>query len=383
MFEYNINLKFFYLALATAIGLSNGSTVGKTIAIASTSRVASVTIVGDANLQERSFDVATVTSSSDKLVGDREDWLSADGKSSNYLVAASENDEAKVAEPKLKLVRLIALSCFLFLFVPLGIFYPFFLFYRQLLNRNSNLNYFKSGRKSKYSKFTDSADIDSFFQRSNFSIQGRQANNLPPFPLHPDRVKSEIESSKNRSTATVSKLQIAFTPPAKKLRGSLSQISSTTEQNTDDIAELMRKAVAVFLTHQQYWTHVSYSSDCLPLEKVQSEFEMISYLEWNKCLTRELGFVNRQRSANELNDFNRDDSYSYVVVTFILCTSHNSPLFDEIHTKAQLVKELTKLSQMKHDHLTEFELLWNPQQETEYISNERLLTQYSDLTRLL
>ena len=407
MLEYKtINLRFFNLALATAIGLSNSPILAKKIAVASKSQGSSVTIVGDANLQRRSFNVATVkASSSDSLVGEREDWLLADGKNS-AAIAASENDDTKTAEPNLKLVRLIFLSCFLLLFVPLGIFYPFFLFYRQLLSRNSNFNYFKDDNKSEFPKFSDPAEIyNSSSQYSNFSIPGASANNLHPFPLHLRQISSNSQNNSTKadrfpkrnskakiildlqqqttSTATVSKLQIAFTPPAKKLRGNLSQVTSTTEQTTYDIAELMRKAVSVLLTHQQYWTHVSYSSDSLPLEKIRSEFEVISYLERNKCLTEELGFVNRKRPANKFNSFNRDDSYNYVVVTLILCTSHNSPLFDRIHTEAQLIEELIQLSQMKDNRLTEFELLWNPQQETEYISNERLLTQYSDLIRLL
>ncbi|MGL5074232.1 MAG: DUF1517 domain-containing protein [Waterburya sp.] len=41
-----------------------------------------------------------------------------------------------------------------------------------------------------------------------------------------------------------------------------------------------------------------------------------------------------------------------------------------------------KLSKMEQDSVIKFELLWNPQQENVYISNEQLLIEYADMTRL-
>ena len=388
MFEYkSINLKLLNFALAAAIGLGNSSTLAKTIAISSSKQAARVTAIDEANLSQRSFGDVTV-----RTFLDRSDWLLADNNSA--AIAASENDRTRVKELNPKLVRSIALLCFLLLFVPLGIFYPLFLFYRQLLNRHSNFNSFEENNRAKIYRSSSQGSI---------SIADASPNNLYSYPLHLSRLSSnsqnnytkvnffqEINSQAKTSSnlqqqtvskATVSKLQIAFSPPAKKLRRNLSQITSNTEQNTNDIAELMRKAVSVLLMYQQYWTHVSYSSDSFPLDKLQSEFEMISYLERNKCLTKELGV--KRRATKEIDGFGRDDSYNYVVVTLILCTSHNYPLFDRIYTEAQLIEELLELGQMKDDRLSEFELLWNPQRETEYISNKRLLTQYSDLTRLL
>jgi Protein of unknown function (DUF1517) len=269
----------------------------------------------------------------------------------NTDLAATRSD---VKESPTRLIRLISLSFLCLFFVPLGIFYPLFLFYKMLLSKpdepddilNSDLN---SDRQAGFSEPVDSID-------------------------------SVLQAEQDVNQATVSKLQIAFSPPARQLRAELSRVTSITDLHQFDLVDLIHQTVDV-LIEQGHWTHASYGSTTLPLAKVRSEFNFISVQERTKFTSKMPSLANYNRNIS--NSDGNQESYSYVVVTLILCTSHTTPLFKKINTKEQLVNELMQLGKMERDSVIKFELLWNPQQEGVYLSNDQLLTEYVDMTRLL
>ncbi|MEO0014549.1 MAG: hypothetical protein RLZZ535_2938 [Cyanobacteriota bacterium] len=254
---------------------------------------------------------------------------------------------ADVKESPTRLIRLISLSFFFLFFVPLGIFYPLFLFYKMLLTKPNDL--LNSDRQAGFTEPVDSID-------------------------------SVLQAEQDVNQATVSKLQIAFSPPARELRAELSRVTSMTDLHQFDLVDLMHQTVDV-LIDQGHWTHASYGSITLPLAKVKSEFNFISVQERTKFTSKTPSLANYNRNISNSNG--NQESYSYVVVTLILCTSHTAPLFKKINTKEQLVNELTQLGKMEKDSVIKFELLWNPQSEGVYLSNDQLLTEYADMTRLL
>lgn len=264
----------------------------------------------------------------------------------------------ETAGSNLRIVRIVSLSFFLSLFVPFGIFYPFFIFYKNLL-----------GVEDKELNQTGEND-DISFPVSSFNLR-----NFNPENYHFIKEEDNLRS-------TVSKLQIAFSPQASTLKQQLSQISSSVDGANDrGVIDLMSKTISV-LIDQKYFTHVSHSSISLPFSQVKDEFDLISCSERNKCMSEELSLVNsggyRERSATSRDQ----DFYSYIIVTLILCTTNNSPLFNKILTKEKLLEELVKLGRMRKDNLLKFELLWNPQGEDKYINNNKLLREYGDMNRL-
>ena len=278
---------------------------------------------------------------SDNSVADRADRSS---------VITDEN------ESKLRLARLISLTFFLLFFVPFGIFYPLFLFYRMLLIKPD-----------------ESKNVD--------GVNGILALDEVEPSTTTNSAKLALPSERKLNKATVSKLQIAFSPTASQLREQLSKIGSDTNVNIEyDLVDLMHQTVAV-LIDLNHWTHVSYDSTTLPLDKIRAQFDSISQQERKKIANQQanISYYNR----NNINHEGHERKYSYVVVTLILCTSHATPLFQRIDTKKQLLEELVQLSKMQEHSLIRFELLWNPQQQKEYITNDRLLIDYGDMTRLL
>jgi len=278
--------------------------------------------------------------------------LTTESSSTNLLLAqtepnvTSQNDGAD----RSNLLRLTSVAFFLLFFVPLGIFYPLFLFYRMLLVKPEKSNGFVA----------DESQPE--------TIRSRSAKNYSS-PAVTDITK-----------ATVSKLQIAFSPPAKELRKELSRVSSVGDIKSDrDIVDLMHQTVDV-LIEQQHWSHISHSSQTFPLHLVKPKFDSISKSERKKFKSKQPGLVERDLDLSGSEGYERN--YSYVVVTLILCTSHAAPLFTAISTKKQLIEELTKLKNIEENAVIKFELLWNPQQENIYISNDRLLVEYDEMIRL-
>ncbi|MEN9565660.1 MAG: hypothetical protein RLZZ69_856, partial [Cyanobacteriota bacterium] len=265
----------------------------------------------------------------------------------NTDLVASNSDKKELSA---RLIKPISLSFFFLFFVPLGIFYPLFLFYKMLL-----------------SKPDESEDILNSDRQTEFTE-----------PI--DVIHSVLQAEPDVNQATVSKLQIAFSPPASHLREELIRVSAMAHLNLgDDLVDLMHQTVAV-LIEQGHWTHASYSSLTLPLEKVKLEFDFIFSQERAKLLSETPSLVNQNRNVIT-NDGYHD--YSYVVVTLILCSSDTVPLFKQINTKEQLLQILSQLGKMKRDSVIKFELLWNPQPEGVYLNNTQLLTEYAEMTRLL
>ncbi|NJK55657.1 MAG: DUF1517 domain-containing protein [Pleurocapsa sp. SU_5_0] len=235
-------------------------------------------------------------------------------------------------------------------FVPLGIFYPLFLFYKMLLVK------------------PDEPD-DILNSDREETVADR---NL---------IDSVLQAEQDVNQATVSKLQIAFSPPATRLREELNRITLMSDLDVEhDVVDLMHQTIKV-LIEQGHWTHASYTSATLPLHKVKLEFDFITAQE----KTRGAGASTTPSLVNQNRNLNNSDaleSYSYVVVTLILCTS-KAVVSKTINTKEQLVKELRELGKLEKNSVIKYELFWNPQQEGVYLTNAQLLTEYADMTRLL
>lgn len=281
--------------------------------------------------------------------------IQSPNEASELLVVDSDSEkrEENIAKSQLRLKRLISWLFFLLFLIPLGTFYPLFLFYRRLLG-------------------VDHQEPD-YYPGKNYEPEFYESQNSTIF---------DLAAQEDTSLATVSKLQIAFSPQAGRLREKLGEISSHANLNMErDVVELMHNTISALIS-QQDWTHVSYCSVSLPRSEIKAEFDLISYTEKNKFISQELSLIKHNIPMSD-DSSSRRDLYRYIVVTLIFCTTHNIPLFNKIQTKEQLVKELTKLGKIRNNSLIKFELLWSPQQEDQYINNAQLLTEYSDMIRLL
>ncbi len=350
----NTNLACFYLALFATISPHNLSSISAQAAspdeTLSPKRFLSLARVSQQDLLEQQYDQQVTPKPLDRSQNSTQKQnlehqagysLIADSD----LAKRSDSNRKKLQD---KLLKTISVAFFILFFIPLGIFYPLFLFYKKLLIHPEEPEY--SSREDYESELTET---DS-------------------------KMGMNLSAKKETNNATISKLQIAFSPTASDLRYKLGKLGSGEE--FQDIVELMRQTATVLIA-QNCWTHVNYSSTTLPLEEIKVQFDLVSYQERSKFTNDKLGLISRNSEVERSYSINKN--YSYVVVTLILCTTHDQPLFNKIFTKDQLVDELLMLSKMRKDYLIKFELLWNPQEENKYISNDQLLTEYGEMIRLL
>lgn len=251
----------------------------------------------------------------------------------------------------LNLVRKISLFFFLLFFLPLGIFYPFFLLYKKLLDFDEDTNPIEE------EVFESSLPISS-------SIE-------------------DIELDLYSDQAIISKLQVAFLPEIVNLKQQLEQARlNIDEQGESRALDFMRSAISIFIT-QQYWTHANLESlSCSSIEAPE-KFDTILSVEQDKYIAKKLSVVNIGQSEQRTGNYIAQDNFKYTVVTMVFYTLGSDILFEQINTKESLAKLLIDLSQINKNDLLKFELIWNPLKEDEFITNEELLIHYEDMVRLL
>ena len=72
----------------------------------------------------------------------------------------------------------------------------------------------------------------------------------------------------------------------------------------------------------------------------------------------------------------------YIVVTLLVGTAHDQPLFKEIRTPDDLTAALNKLGTMPSDYLFKFELIWSPQTQDDSLTYDEFITEYSKMIEL-
>ena len=261
----------------------------------------------------------------------------------------------------INIVRRTALVCFLLLFLPLGLFYPFFLFYKRLFELNQN--------------DTDDTsvpqDLESEFPRST-NLKDDELESKPQLVNAADlKVVSKAEQ------VTFSQLQIAFYPESSNFRQQLKVIDANQHI---DIAEKMHQTIALLVT-QQDWTHANCSFSPLSVKKAHGKFEEVLFVEQDKQINQKLSLVSA-RKLKSPDGYSLSNKYKYTVVTMLFCFANSYALSENVTTKEDLAKQLIKLSVIEREDIVKFQLLWNPTSEGEYLSNEQLLSDYQGLTRL-
>lgn len=355
---------------ARAIQTANASKIGTTIIIAG-----SQLLSDDVQSRQPTENPANHSNLASQYLSEIPQKISHEQNESDKLATISldsligensqnANQSQQTISPALKIVQKVSFLFFLLLFVPLGIFYPFFLFYKKLL---------------------ELLEFDSGYQNL-FPTAGNYKPSFPPSSPEETAFKkksAQTTPEKKADQGTISKLQIAFSPQARRLKHQLAEISSGIDTENDyRITELMRQTIAALIT-QPCWTHISNSSHSCPVKNIKQEFDAIYCAEKDKCISRGLGlYKNHQQKFVDSDNSVYQDFYNYIVVTLIFSTTNKSLLPEQIHTKEQLIEELIELSKIQEDYLIDFEVLCNPQREGDYINNDQLLLDYGDMIRL-
>ena len=191
------------------------------------------------------------------------------------------------------------------------------------------------------------------------------------------------DRERDNNIVTLSKLQVALSAEAKDVQKQLSELSLSTDTDTDEgLIELLRESVLVLLRNSEYWSHVLSSSDSLHIDKAESAFQQLSVAERSKFNAETLSNFEGQIRHREAIQPDENDVAAYIVVTLILGTADDKPLFDKINSQEELQLVLENLASIRDDYLMKFELLWSPQTESDSLTYDELITEYTDMIQL-
>ena len=176
---------------------------------------------------------------------------------------------------------------------------------------------------------------------------------------------SEIDNN----IVTVSKIQVGLLASARAIQTGLSKYSLDTDtESPEGLAQLLQEAALALLRTQENWTHVSASSKTVRTrEEAQAIFTQFSIEERSKFSAETLTNVNGIRRIQD-NSQQDNEPGSYIVVTLLVGTEDDRPLFGDIYSVKELKQALERIAATPPEYLTVFELLWTPQSETESLT---------------
>lgn len=206
-------------------------------------------------------------------------------------------------------------------------------------------------------------------------------------------LRQSSRGSRNSTTAgseltndivTVTQLQVALLAQARYIQDQLTQLSLQANLNTQTgLVDFLRETVLVLLRSPKNWSHTRVNSQTVKSREQASQvFEQLSIQERSKLSAETLVNVGGQirRQAIQINE--NADPASYIVVTLLVGTADDRPLATQIYSAEELKALLQRLGGISPDYLLIFELIWTPQDASDSLSHDQLLTLYPDLIQI-
>lgn len=193
-----------------------------------------------------------------------------------------------------------------------------------------------------------------------------------------------INNELDNNIVTVSKLQIALFSQTKGLQSQLSELTLRVDTSTPEgLFELLQESALVLLRNSENWSHVQASSETVSIEKADAIFNQFSLQERSKfsaeTLTNVKGAVKQKEVVVPGLE---EDPAAYIVVTLLVGTADDKPLFEEVRTIETLKKALERVASVPPDYLMAFEVLWSPQVEEDSLTYDELLTEYTEMVQI-
>ncbi len=188
----------------------------------------------------------------------------------------------------------------------------------------------------------------------------------------------------DNNIVTISKIQVGLLAQARSIQTQLSQLSLNIDTDTPEgLSELLQESALALLRMPENWTHVSATSKTVrSRDEAEAIFNQFSIEERGKFSGETLTNVNgkvRQMQADSNSD---SEPGSYIVVTLLIGTEDDRPLFGNVYSTNELKQALERIASTPPEYLSKFELLWTPQVETESLTYDEMLSEYAGLMQI-
>jgi uncharacterized membrane protein len=183
---------------------------------------------------------------------------------------------------------------------------------------------------------------------------------------------------------TVSLLQVALRANARRLQTLLNDWGETADTATPEgLFSLLQQVAQGLLDYSRYWTHVLASSKTVnAYEEAEELFNAWSLRERSKFSMETLTNVDGVITKRSPVPPTLDDIPAYIVVTLILGTEGDDPLFGEIYSASALRDVLDDIRLMQPRYLLVFEMLWSPQDPNDSLTEEERATEYAEMAAI-
>lgn len=194
---------------------------------------------------------------------------------------------------------------------------------------------------------------------------------------------SLMEKERDNNIVTISKVQVALLVTETDVQGELSRLSLNADTDTPEgLWELLQESLLVLQRNSDAWSYVVSSSEAVQIDTAETAFQKLCFQERSKFSNETLSNVEGQIQTRPISSLSGDNPGCYVVITLLLGTADDKPLFGSIRSTDELKDALEQLSAMRSDYLMTFYLLWTPQQSGEGLSCDEMITEYTDLYRI-
>jgi uncharacterized membrane protein len=193
--------------------------------------------------------------------------------------------------------------------------------------------------------------------------------------------KSGGTDEKGNDIVTVTQLQVALLAQERKIQNRLSELTLNADMETPaGRGEMLKESVLALLRSPENWSHVySQSQTVKDRESAGQVFEQISMVERSKVESETLVNVGGKVRHQALKISEDSDPGSYIIVTLLVGTEHDKPLFDKVQTSEGMKTALQNLGSVSIADLLILELLWNPQDSKESLTYDEMLVAYPEL----
>jgi uncharacterized membrane protein len=117
-------------------------------------------------------------------------------------------------------------------------------------------------------------------------------------------------------------------------------------------------------------------------EKASEYFERLSIQERSKFRVETLVNMGGEVQRRAMPGGPSGEVASHIVVTLLLGTADDRPLFSTVNSAADLKAVLQRLGSISPAYLLVYELLWTPQNPSDSLSGDELIANYPDLVTL-
>jgi uncharacterized membrane protein len=197
----------------------------------------------------------------------------------------------------------------------------------------------------------------------------------------------------NNSTISVGRVQVGLLSNARSLQIELDQLAERADTGSAiGRAQILQEASLTLLRHPEYWVYVGAESQQSRLEAAEAKFNQLVLAERSKFTEETLSNVNNQlrqtpahksllsqQNGELVNQTDLSQEVGEYIVVTILVGVEGTLQLPVVKNSEDLRQALRQIGGISSDRLLTVEILWTPQDSSDTLTSDDMLTGYPDL----